>query len=118
MDANEPVGHHMTATEAIIDKTKNRIIRFRRRWFPYLVWWNSELDVVITFKEDPLRQDDPLAGFERGRLPEIKRLLSEIGITFDSGQGCSGRDWEWDWSLKGPISVRFKRRCQRPEKRQ
>ncbi len=117
MDASEPVGREMTAIEYLISRMGIWATRLRRR-FPYLVWYNSEIDVVVTFKEDPIRQGAPLAGFQRGRLPEIARLLSEIGITFDSGQGCSGRDWEWDWSLEGPISVRFRRRCQRPERRQ
>ena len=37
-------------------------------------------------------------------LHEIEILFHKMNITFDTGYGC-GRDWEWDWSLKGPVSV-------------
>ena len=50
-------------------------------------------------------------------LNKAKQHLNEIGITFDSGMGFDGRDWEWDYSLEGPISVRFKRRAANPERR-
>ena len=35
------------------------------------------------------------------KLFKAERLLSEIGVTFDTGAGCGCRDWELDWSLKG-----------------
>jgi hypothetical protein len=38
-------------------------------------------------------------------LFEIEKKFHEIGISFDTGGGCGGRDWEWDWSLKGPVKV-------------
>lgn len=44
---------------------------------------------------------------DRGHLAEIERALAEIGIEFDKGVGLGGRDWEWDWSLRGPIEIRF-----------
>jgi len=46
---------------------------------------------------------------KRDKLFRIEKLLHEIGIRFDTGFGCGGRDWEWDWSLKGPVKVLFKR---------
>lgn len=32
---------------------------------------------------------------------KIEKLLSELGLTFDSGYGEGCRDWEFDWSLHG-----------------
>jgi len=39
--------------------------------------------------------------------------LRELGISFDTGSTLSDgdsmlRNWEWDWSLSGPIEVRFR----------
>ncbi len=100
---------------------------YRRRHLPYLVWYNDELDVVVTFKEDRLHQREfnnpqeamgAAAGqLMRGYLPDIKDKLHDIGIDFDTGLGVEGRDWEWDWSLRGPISVRFRGRAANPERR-
>ena len=39
------------------------------------------------------------------KLFEIEKLFRELGIHFDTGAGCGGRDWEWDWSLEGPIKL-------------
>ena len=41
------------------------------------------------------------------KLHQIETLLAEVGITFDVGIDISDniRDWEFDWSLKGPIKV-------------
>lgn len=40
-------------------------------------------------------------------LFKIEQLFRDIGIGFDTGyDGTSEtRDWEWDWSLSGPIKV-------------
>lgn len=97
-----------------------RWLQFRRRYIPHLVWAGDEIDVIVTFKENPLRaQSIPgaLQDLHRGSFFEAQKILNEVGITFDTGMGSSGRDWEWDWSLKGPISVRFKSRATRPELR-
>lgn len=49
-------------------------------------------------------------------LHKIEALLSKAGVTFDTGaylvdqeDGCRPRDWEWDWSLKGPVKVFYVR---------
>ena len=86
-----------------------------------LVWWNDEVDVKVTLRENPLRATnigDAMTDLHRGTFYEIQKQFADVGITFDSGMGPEGRDWEWDWSLTGPISVTFKRRAQRPELRQ
>jgi hypothetical protein len=87
------------------------------RWLPRLVWLGDEIDVRITFVEDPLRQSDPLRGLFSGGVFEIEQQLKGMGITFDTGMGCGGRDWEWDYALSGPIRVKFKGRAQEPGKR-
>lgn len=113
--------HQMTPIEQWRLRIYVRLVQLRRRYVPMLVWHNDEVDVVVTFKEDILRAADigeAMAQFASpGSLYEAKRHLNEIGISFDSGIGMEGRDWEWDWSLRGPISVRFRRRAKRPELR-
>lgn len=104
-----------------------RWISFRRRFIPHLVWYGAEIDVVVTLMQDKL---PPFSGatpdvvanaayhvLTNGAFAEIERTFREMGITFDKGMGFDGRDWEWDYSLKGPISVRFKRRARYPERR-
>lgn len=100
---------------------------FRRRWIPALVWYGDELDVVVTFKEDKLQVasadiseatlDSAFQQLTAGHLPKIERDLADIGIGFDKGIGPNGRDWEWDYSLRGPISVQFRRKASNPESR-
>ena len=38
-------------------------------------------------------------------LFKIQELFNSIGIGFDTGYGGGVRDWEWDWSLRGPVKV-------------
>lgn len=38
-------------------------------------------------------------------LFQIQELFNSIGIGFDTGYGDGVRDWEWDWSLRGPVKV-------------
>src|SRR5690606_11003094 len=91
------------------------------RRIPRLVWPGDELDVRITFKSDCLSDggtsDEAFHTFYSGALAEAQRKLREAGIEFDTGMGFEGRDWEWDFSLRGPVSVTFKRRAQHPERR-
>lgn len=44
---------------------------------------------------------------DMGKLFELERLMRELGVSFDTGAGSGWRDWEWDWSLKGPVKVEF-----------
>ncbi len=90
----------------------------QRRRLPYLIWWNDELDVKVTLSEDKLRdEENPLPQLFSGAFAEVERQLGEMEIFFDTGLGPDGRDWEWDWSLHGPISVRFRGRARHPERR-
>lgn len=43
------------------------------------------------------------------KLLQIEKLMRELGVSFDTGYGCEEIDWEFDWSLRGPIYVTFKK---------
>ena len=43
----------------------------------------------------------PAKGVALKKLFEAEKLLRAAGVSFDTGCGCGGRDWEFDWSLKG-----------------
>lgn len=109
------------------DVLRRAVVMWRRRWLPYLVWHGDELDVRVTFKENrlpPLSVSDmrdyqqATQVLHQGTLHECEKHLNDIGIEFDIGLGLDGRDWEWDWSLSGPISVTFQGRAGKPERRQ
>jgi hypothetical protein len=102
------------------------LLGVRRRFIPHLVWYGDELDVIVTLKENKLIPVEiPTGGdftavarqLHQGTFYEIEKQFRDVGITFDKGLGVDGRDWEWDFSLSGPISVRFKRRASKPERR-
>ena len=61
-----------------------------------------------------LREAEVLINFDLSKIPigklfELEKLLSEMGISFDTGSDFKSRDWEWDWSLSGPVNVFFKK---------
>ena len=70
-------------------------------YIPSIVWRRQRVEVGIHFDLRKVNQKD---------LFEIEKLLSKNGIHFDTGAGCGKRDWEWDFSLRGPVEVRFKRK--------
>ena len=60
-----------------------------------------------------LREAEVLINFDLskiapGKVFELEKLLREMGINFDAGTDFKSRDWEWDWSLSGPVNVFFK----------
>ena len=75
--------------------------RWRARYTPSIVWRRQRIEVGIHFD---------LSKVDRVDLFEIEKLLHKNGIYFDTGSGFGNRDWEWDFSLRGPIDVRFKRK--------
>lgn len=102
---------------------RRRLLWWRRRWIPYLVWYGDELDVRVVLSQDKLPAIEfagdapPEEAFRplfSGSFAEIEERFLEVGISFDKGIGLHGRDWEWDWSLKGPISVQFRARATKP----
>lgn len=56
--------------------------------FP-LAYATLQIDMTLMSEED------------RKRVYMAEHLLKEVGVRFDSGSGCGGRDWELDWSLRG-----------------
>lgn len=110
-------GREMTRFERMVSGVKYWLIAQRRK-LPYLVWWDDEVDVIVTLSQDKLNPEkEPFKQLFYGTFYEAEKKFREMGISFDTGMGCGGRDWEWDYSLSGPISVRFKRRAKCPEKR-
>lgn len=127
MDGNADAPRHMTRWELAVDLVKRRLWMWRRRYIPFLVWWGDEIDVKVTLRDNKLPSIEgaspeiaaqaALQALSRGSFYEVEKLMREVGISFDTGMGFGGRDWEWDYSLSGPISVTFKGRAQNPERR-
>lgn len=111
---------HMTRIEMMWSRIVACSIRLRRR-LPYVVWYGAEIDVRVTMKENRLRaasMPGAVRQLYKGSFYEAEKHLIECGITFDKGLGPDGRDWEWDWSLAGPISVTFRGPASKPDRRQ
>ena len=113
---SDPVLRELTGFPLWRLHMRNRLAMFRRRWIPYLVWANQPVWVRVTFTEARLPVIEGtfeeimakgIAHINSGHMAKIESDLHEIGISFDKGAGPDGRDWEWDWSLHGPIEVRF-----------
>lgn len=68
---------------------------------PRLVWPMDECEVLVAFD---------LSKVTHEQLFKVESALRELGVTFDTGSGCGKRDWEWDWSLHGPVTVQFYRK--------
>jgi len=43
----------------------------------------------------------PAKGADLEKIFQAERLLTEAGLSFDTGYGGGCRDWEFDWSLRG-----------------
>lgn len=112
----QPVGREMSWPQTWKSDLRCWLVRLRRR-LPYLVWYDDELDITVMFSQDKLNPNADIGQLWRGAFSDAERIFNEMGITFDKGMGCEGRDWEWDWSLKGPISIRFRARASKPELR-
>ena len=63
-----------------------------------------EAEVTIKIATEGFTKEQMSAMFK------AQELLCELGINFDTGMNMKTgvRDWEWDWSLRGPIKVVFK----------
>lgn len=101
----------MTRLEIWRSKAQQAFYHYRRK-LPYFVWYGDELDVRVTVQAAPLGK---VSAAENVWCAEDS--LRDLGISFDKGSGPDGRDWEWDWSLAGPISVVFRGRARKPERR-
>ena len=107
--ASDGVARLMTRREYLLSRFGVMWTRFSRR-FPRLVCFGQEIDVTITFTQAGL-------GTSRGALDDVEDSLQLLGIGFDRGSGFDGRDWEWDWSLKGPVRVVFRGAAKKPHLR-
>lgn len=116
----QPIGRERTTVELFFYHIKHWLLRQRRK-LPYLIWYNDELDIGVTFSRERLlpdgSMDDAFRAMFGSRLAEVERAMHDMGVGFDTGVGLDGRDWEWDFSLSGPISVRFRHRATKPERR-
>jgi len=65
----------------------------------------EEVEVTIQIDTSKMTED------QKNKMFKAQSLLHELGISFDTGFSCPDgiRDWEWDWSLSGPIKVIFRR---------
>jgi hypothetical protein len=124
-------------------RIRSLFARVRRR-LPYLVWFDDEVDVRVAFPMEavekvdiveevtvPMQSEDgsdvsdeavellmdAFASVERGTFGEIHEMFAAMGITFMRTFGSHGRTWDWDKTLEGPISVRFRGRASKPELR-
>jgi len=62
----------------------------------------TDVEVKIQFDLNSMTKDQIEALFE------AEKWLLKAGIYFDTGAGEGKRDWQLDWSLKGPVKVKFK----------
>jgi len=110
----------MRGLELLLSLAQRRLVRLGRK-LPRLVWYDDELDVTVTFKAATLPEglsiEESVRELWSGPVHDLEVSMARLGIAFDKGMGPAGRDWEWDWSLRGPISVRFRRRAKKPELR-
>lgn len=65
---------------------------------------NYRREVSVGIKWDLTKMD----GAQKKLLWEITRQLGQLGVTFDTGSNGAVLDWEWDWSLSGPVKVLFR----------
>ena len=71
--------------------------------------------ILDNYDEDcGLEEAEVLINFDLSKVPpgkvfELENLLDEMLINFDTGTDFKSRDWEWDWSLHGPVKVFFKK---------
>lgn len=108
-EASQP--REMTPRELVIYRLRSWWYRHISRRVPRLVWIGDEIDVSVHFQGIASLGGDP------ARLFDIERTLYDLGVHFDTGSGWEGRDWEWDWSLSGPIHVKFRGHAKHPENR-
>lgn len=74
------------------------LCRFRCKYIPYLVYRNKPIYARLVFDASKVNYED---------MCNLRSCFHKLGITFDSGAGFGDIDWEFDWSLKGPIKVVF-----------
>lgn len=93
-----------------------------RRCVPQLVWYGQEVDVRLVFtsyKHDTRRDGPGYRKLHKGdTITNAIELMRHNGIDFGVGTGKHGHDWFFDYSLKGPLRVKFIGPAKLPVKRQ
>jgi hypothetical protein len=93
------------------------------RKLPRLVWYGDEVDVLVTFTGDKYTPEELSGGevvFDNHRnatkmyLNIAEVAMYHAGIGFDRGYGASGRDWMLDYSVTGPMRIKFVGRNKTP----
>lgn len=98
------LGRDRTFTEKVVAHLRY----WRERLIPHVIWCGQEADVVVSF---------PIEKIDREKLSQVENLLGEMGIFFDTSQGCGERRWECDWALHGPMHISFMSKARNPERR-
>jgi len=82
-----------TIREKLLDREQN-LIRAQEdsKFFACETEPIHNVDVHITI---------PAKGANLEKIFQAERLLTEAGLSFDTGYGSGCRDWEFDWSLHG-----------------
>lgn len=109
------IGREMGWLDRLRHELEKAWTKFHRK-FPRLVWYGQELDVRLTFIDYMALVTESA---ERVAIDEAQAALRRAGITFDTGTDfvTGFRDWEWDYSLRGPLSVTFVGKNKKPEER-
>lgn len=104
------IAEEMTGLKLFLSRFKARLIMFRMKYLPYIVWYGQKVDVRLTFKENKLTAtniNDAFVQFKSGHIYKIEKMLNEIGVDFDTSISEEGRAWDLDWSLTGPVELIF-----------
>ena len=114
MQSVEPTAYEMTGIELGLHYLRTWWILHIRRKLPMLVWYGQDVDVTVTFSDLRLAPDCTVDGIRyEGDIETLWRAevaLRQLGLSFDCGTGHNGRDWEWDYSLRGPVKLAFRRK--------
>lgn len=65
--------------------------------------YGKRVEVGIHFNTTAMTQE------QKECLMHAREFLNKAGITFDTGRDSQEMDWEWDWSLHGPVRITFRR---------
>lgn len=68
------------------------------------VWCQECRDVEVHIEWDVSK----LSKVQRDLLHSLTRALGMLGVRFDTGGTKDRFDWEWDWSLRGPLKILFR----------
>lgn len=112
----DPLARETSVIERIRSRLRGCLTRLRRR-LPHVIWAGQEVDVHVTLMGAGPDFEARAEGDGSRAIRQAQTALHEAGIQFDSGGGLGVRDWQWDYSLNGPISVTLVGKARRPDRR-